>query len=107
LKVANLFVTAELLAQFVFASRYHNGLPRRFFVLQNPLPDDVSVIGVYGTETPGVIRLLLKSESFDDIPDGAEIPNVPDIFYRTVYDTNYDINGPVSNICVTVGGHNS
>lgn len=98
MKIANLFVTAELLTQFVFASRYHNGLPRKFFVSRNPLPDDVGVLGVYGTETPGIVRLLLTSESFADVAEDKVIPNVPDIVYQTVYDTDYKISGPISPV---------
>jgi len=95
-RVATLDVTAQLLAEFAMASQYHNGLPRRFFVKQNPLPDDVEVVSVRGTEVPGVVRLLLRSDSFDDVPEGEEPPCVPPVVYQTVYDVDYEIAGAMS-----------
>lgn len=90
MRLAALDVTAQLLTEFVHASKYRGLLPRAFFVKQNPLPDDTEVIAVRGTESSGVIRLILKSDSFADVPDGAAIPQVPQILYETVYGQTAD-----------------
>lgn len=85
-KLALLPLTADLFVQFAQACK--DGPPRRFQVKENPLPDDVEIvsIGVSATMPPVTLALLLKSESFADIPDGEQVPEVPRILFETVYD---------------------
>lgn len=52
------------------------GVTRTFTVVEHGLPKDAELVGAVIIE-PEVIELLLKSESFPEVPQGAEIPIMP------------------------------
>lgn len=85
-------LTPELFLEFLRASK-DDARPRRFVVKENPLPNDVEIvsIGLANTEftDDAVVRLMLHSEHFADIPEGESPPPVPRILYETVYDATH------------------
>lgn len=83
MKQAYLYITPSLFVEFTKASQQHEGKPRRFLVIENPLPDDAEVVKVESLF--GNIRLLIESQSFNDV-DAGSIPDLPPPIYRTVFD---------------------
>lgn len=87
MKVATLDLTPELFVEFAKACKVE-GLGRRFVVKKNPLPDDAEIVRISlrdPYEQP-TLRLVIRSETFADIPEGANPPEVPDILFETIYD---------------------
>lgn len=87
MKVATLDLTPELFVELCKASKEHNRWPRRFVVKKNPLPDDAKVVEVRLREPflPHTLRLVISSESFAEVPEGATPPELPMIWYETVF----------------------
>lgn len=92
MRIATLDLTPELFIEFCKASK--NGPPRYFKVIENPLPDDAEVVEVRLRDPwlPHTLRLVVKSEVFADVPEGATPPELP----LPVYETTYNDFKPVS-----------
>lgn len=85
-KLAILPLTAELFLEF--SKTCKDGPPRRFRVKENPLPDDATIIGIeaFWDRPPFTLALLIASESFNDVPEGTTLPEVPPLLFETIYD---------------------
>jgi hypothetical protein len=85
-KLALLPLTADLFLEFSKVCK--DGPPRRLVVKENPLPDDAKIISIeaFWDRPPFTLALLLTSEAFADVPEGQTPPEVPDIWFETVYD---------------------
>lgn len=84
-RVATMDVSAILFAEWCKASKSTDLRPRRFTVVDNSLPDDAEVVSLRA-EDNGVIRLLIRSASFDEVPAYQQPPMLPQTIYKTVYD---------------------
>ena len=86
MKVATLDLTPDLFIEFSKACK--DGIPRRFVVKENPLPDDSRIVQAVPRSDcfPTVWRLFIVSESFDEIPDGTVPPALPPILFETIYE---------------------
>lgn len=87
MKLATLDLTPELFVEFAKAC---SGVgSRRFRVKANPLPND-AVIERIGLRPPGVdshaLRLFIRSETFADVLEGAEPPELPPVVFETVFE---------------------
>lgn len=83
MRVAALDLTPEIFVQFCMASK--EGPPRRFKVVQHPLPEDARVLQMQIVNGHN-IRLFLTSELFEEVPENEEPPLLPSPVYETVYD---------------------
>lgn len=99
MKVATLDLTPELFAEFAKASGWRGGMYRRFKVVTNPLPEDAEVVAVELRDAylPQTLRLVIKSETFADVPEGATPPELPLVTFETVYDS------PINDRCPNCG----
>jgi len=85
MRVATLDLTPDLFVQFCQVCK--DGPPRYLIVKKNPLPDDAKVVGVI-TRTdryPLALCLVIESASFDDVPEGEKMPELPDVWFETIY----------------------
>jgi hypothetical protein len=85
MRIAALDLTPELFVQFCQVCK--DGPPRHFVVKKNPLPDDAKVVGVITRPDrfPLILRLVVESEAFADVPEGESIPELPDVWFETIY----------------------
>lgn len=88
MKIATLDLTPDLFVEFCKASKENGHKPRRFVVKENPLPDDAEVVAVQLRDPylPHTLRLVIQSESFADVPEGATPPELAMVWYETVFD---------------------
>jgi hypothetical protein len=82
-KVATLDLSADLFLEFSKACKA--GPPRRFVVKENALPDDAEIVRVRYYD-PDRLRLFITSESFADVREGGEPPELPPVVFTTQYD---------------------
>lgn len=66
------FMADSFLKLFMFGSPYH----RAARLLKNGLPDDAQIARIYDT-FEGRIVIVVHSETFDEVLDGAIIPELP------------------------------
>lgn len=89
MKIATLDLTPELFVEFCKLCK--NGPSRRYIVKENAPPDDAEVVEVRlrSPFLPHTLQLVIQSESFADVPEGVEPPELPPIWCETVYDNPY------------------
>lgn len=86
MRLATLDLSAEMFVEFSKAFKFE-GLGRHFRVRDNALPDDAEVVRItFHPYSPSILRLVLKSKSFTDVPEGADPPELPGIICETIYD---------------------
>lgn len=86
-KLATLDLTPELFVEF--AKFCKEGTPRMVVVKENPLPDDAEVVWVRLRPDrfyPDSLQLVIKSESFEDVPIGSHYPELPLVVFETLFD---------------------
>lgn len=85
MRIATLDLTPELFIQFCQVCK--DGPPCQMVVKKNPLPSDAKVVGVITRPDrfPLILRLVIESESFADIPEGEPIPELPLVWFETIY----------------------
>lgn len=86
-KLAVLDLTPELFV--AFAKFCKQGAPRMIMVKENPLPDDAEIVQIRLRPDrfyPDLLQLVVKSESFEDVPIGSPYPELPLVVFETVYD---------------------
>lgn len=87
MKLATLDLTSELFLEFSKVCMDGGGLSRRLKVKANPLPDDVRIERVGMAHNPPLtLRLYLTSETFAEVPDGIDPPQLPPVVFETIYD---------------------
>lgn len=89
MKIATLDLTPELFVEFCKLCK--SGPSRRYTVKENALPDDAEVVEVRlrSPFLPHTLQLVIKSESFADVPEGGEPPELPPIWFETVFENPY------------------
>lgn len=129
MRVATLDLTPELFVEFCKVSGWRGGMYRRFKVVANPLPQDAEVIAIQLRDAylPQTLRLVIRSETFAELPEGAIPPELPLVTFETVYDpptddkcpncgidfnefpdmrhTEYECSGPECSCYEIIGGH--
>ena len=89
MRIATLDLTPDLFLEFCKACK--QGEPRRFIVKENPLPDDVKLVGMrFADDEPLRIRLVLTSRTFAEVLKGSIPPPLPNVVFETVYDAPDD-----------------
>lgn len=86
-KLATLDLTPELFVEF--AKFCKQGPPRRAIVKENPLPDDAEIVHIRlrpDRYYPNLLQLVIKSESFEDVPVGSSFPELPLVVFETIFD---------------------
>lgn len=86
-KLATLDLTPELFIELAKACK--RGTPRMIVVKENPLPEDAEIVRVRLRPDrfyPDLLQLVIKSESFKDVPSGSSYPELPQVVFETIYD---------------------
>jgi hypothetical protein len=87
MRLATLRLTPDLFIEFAKACK--DGPPRRFVVKENPLPADATIVRVdvdhVFNPSPFTLRLVLQSETFDEIAEGEILPELDPVVFETQF----------------------
>jgi len=62
------------------------GKPLHYQVMENGLPPSVQVVGAYYDCLRDVWRIAVEDDSFPDVPAAHELPVLPPVIVRTIFD---------------------
>lgn len=84
-KIGALDLTPQLFLEI--SQGFKAGGARRFIVKENALPNDAEIVRIgLSPHRPDVVRLYIQSDSFIEVAEGAEPPELPLIVFETVFD---------------------